>query len=169
VKTIDKHLERFLTKDQAYRNPDYKLKDRFVLSQRLSLSSLSPICSLIQMAVAIRQDDDEQILLRQQEEDLRLKKLSKIKKPTFSSKLTESEMQVHQTNQPSTPGTPLLLFPNINGSKAQKEEQSQQMNSKRLKKLIKVCLRPSRSFPLTLHLSLSLTHTHSLSLSTTEK
>jgi hypothetical protein len=93
------------------------------------------------MAVAIRQDDDEQILVRQQEEEARLKKLSKIKKPTFASKLTESEMQIHQTNQspPSTPGTPLLLFPAINhSSNPQRDEQNKRLDSKKLKKLIKV-------------------------------
>jgi hypothetical protein len=43
VEEIDKRLEQFLVKDQAYRNPDYRLRDRYVL---LSLSPPLP-CPLL--------------------------------------------------------------------------------------------------------------------------
>lgn len=107
--------------------------------------------SLIQMTVAIREDEEEAIQLQQQAEELRLKKLARKKKsPTFTSMLTENELQIHQTtnsdSRSSTPGTD-LLFPHLHGkiSKDNKGDDTQQISSRKLKKLMKVY--PS-SFPL---------------------
>jgi hypothetical protein len=103
------------------------------------------------MTVAIRQEEEEEAELQQQQEELRLKKLSKMKQSvTFSSMLTKSELEIHQTttsdSRASTPAADSsLLFPQLNsngkGSKGKgKGEDNQQMSSRKLKKIIKVCL-----------------------------
>lgn len=94
------------------------------------------------MTVAMRQDAEEETMLRKQEEELQMKKISKNRRiPTFTSMLTENEMQIHNStsqSRPSSPGTHLPLFPDVKGSKQLKGEKAKQMSTKKLKKLIKV-------------------------------
>lgn len=92
------------------------------------------------MTVAIRQDEEEAAQLQQHAEELRLKKLSKKKNSsTFTSMLTENELQIHQaTTHDSRASTPAdLLFPHLN-AKANQGDNNQQVSSKKLKKLMKV-------------------------------
>lgn len=121
INDIDRHLEQFLTKDHAYRNPDYKLRDR-----------------LIQMTLAIRQDEEDTKLQEiELEKQKKLKKKNKNIVPAFTSKLTENELQTHMTSQ-SPESTKLLTFPNIhNKLDSANENNNSQLSSRKLKKLIK--------------------------------
>lgn len=96
------------------------------------------------MTVAMRQENEEQLQLQQQNEmNLKLKNMKGNKNnTTFTSKLTENELQIHHTTMQSPPSTPGQFFPAVkNGKLSQQQQQQQnlQLNSKKLKKLIKVC------------------------------
>lgn len=77
AKQIDRLLDKFSVRDKAFKNPDYKFKDRFV-----------------QIALALRQDKEEE--LEEQKRQEAALRMAKDTSTTFTSLLSRTESAVDE-------------------------------------------------------------------------